>query len=76
MAEFTSPGLRSIDRETYLTAVEVLEQYGERATQFAAKQSTKHEHQEDMLGSRHWDRVIVAILELERTWLRKDEMCN
>ena len=51
-------------------------QYGDQATQFAARQSASHEKRDDFQGSTYWDRVIVAILELERTWLRSDETRN
>ncbi len=76
MSTFTPPSQLSHDRDTYLSAVAVMEQYGELATQHAARQSTRHEKRDDLEGSSHWDRVIVAILELERTWLRSDESCN
>lgn len=76
MSTYTPPGQPTLDRDTYLSAVAAMEQYGDLATQHAARQSTRHEKRDDLQGSSHWDRVIVAILELERTWLRSDESCN
>ncbi len=65
-----------IDRDTYLTAIAVIDEFGGEATQHAAKRSSKFEKKEDALGSWYWDQVIVAILELERTWRRRGEMLN
>ncbi len=76
MSMSTPPGQHILDRDAYLNAVAAIEQFGDRATQYAAGQSTRHEKRDDFAGSSHWDRVIVAILELERTWLRSDESCH
>ncbi len=76
MLTSTPPGQHILDRDTYLGAIAMMEQHGDQATQFAARQSTSHEKRDDLQGSTYWDRVIVAILELERTWLRSDETCN
>ena len=65
-----------VDRDTYLSAVAAMAQFGESATQYAARQSTMHEKRDDFEGSSHWDRVIVAILELELMRLGSDEICH
>jgi hypothetical protein len=62
-----------IDRDTYLTAIAVMNEHGDEATKHAARRSFTLEKAEDAIGSLYWDEVIVAILELERTWLRPGE---
>ncbi len=71
-----SAGQFFIDRDTYLTAIAVIDEYGGEATKHAAKRSSTFEKQKDAHGSWYWDRVIVAILELERTWRRRGETLN
>ncbi len=71
-----SAGRLFIDRDTYLTAIAVINEDGGEATKHAAKRSSKFEKEEAALGSWYWDRVIVAILELERTWQRRGEILN
>ncbi len=62
-----------IDRDTYMTAIAIIDEYGCDATKHAAKRSSQFENEEDAHGSWYWDHVIVAILELERTWRRPGE---
>lgn len=76
MSMYSPPRTHLFDRDTYVTAIAIMKQHGDRATEFAAKQSTKRERRADPHGSQDWDEIIVAILELERTWLRADESCN
>ncbi len=76
MSIIVPPGQDALDRETYMSAISAMEEFGDRATEFAAKRSARSEIREDYQASRHWDRVIMAILELERTWLRSGESLN
>ena len=74
MKSGSQPAGRSyIDRDTYMTAVAMIDEFGGEATKHAARRSSRFEREEDAQGSWYWDHVIVAILELERTWLRPGE---
>jgi hypothetical protein len=70
------PGQRMLYRDLYLGAIAAIEAHGDKATQYAARQSAKFEKCDDYQASTYWDGVILAILELERSWLRSDETCN
>ena len=70
---FQPAGRTYIDRDTYMTAVAMIDKYGDDATKHAARRSSRFENDDDAQGSCYWDDVIVAILELERAWLRPGE---
>ena len=64
------------EREVYLTAAAVIDLHGEEALRHATSRVIELEKTGDEIGREVWDQVTLAILELERSWLRPGELTN
>lgn len=64
------------EREIYLTAAAVIELHGEEALRHATSRVIELEKTGDENRREVWDQITLAILELERSWLRPGELTN
>ena len=64
------------EREVILTAAAVMELHGEEALRHATSRVIELEKTGDDVRREAWDQVTLAILELERSWLRPGEQSN
>ncbi len=65
-----------IDKEIFALASDIIETHGTEAIRHAAVHAHKCEAVGDIDGSKTWDHVMHAILELNRTRRRDGELCN
>jgi hypothetical protein len=64
------------DKKIFTLASTIIEKHGADAIKQAAVLAHRCETADDIDGSKTWDHVMHAILELNRTWRRDGELCN